>query len=184
MASKYATYKIVTLHDPALIRPVLPELDVAGLEPDGPDAAEVARRIEAHKLAVDAAYNAWLEQLRIARERQDWDGLLVDRAQPRYLAMRWLPDEVRGWWGDQHRETGGPMGPQEAMRLLVRLAAQSIEGDKPRTFKLTHNTRIDWDVADREALDELHSIFGVGYVAVLLDVGRQVHEMEARGRPL
>lgn len=185
MASKYATYKIVSIHDPALIQPELPELDLAGLAPDGYDDSEIARRREAHQEAVQAAYDAWLERLRGARERQDWDGLLVDKAQPAYLVMRWIPDDVRGWWQDQRRDNGGTMGHEESLRYLVRLALAAIEGARPRTFKATRLERIDWEVADRACLDELKAIVGgEDYPAWLLSIGRQIHEQEARGRPL
>lgn len=171
--AKIATYKIVWIADPALRRPVLPQLE------DGAVADE------AHEAAVDAAYEAWLGQLRVARERQDWSELTLDGKAPRYLVMRWVPDDVLGWWQDQRRERGGSQGTEESMRFLVRLALHSIEGDKPRTFEVTRNERCDWDVANREALDELKAIVGGGlYPSFLSDLGRQVFEAEARGRPL
>jgi len=187
MASKYATYKIVSLHDPAIAEPVLPDLELPpGAGPD--DDGQGGRAIAAHKAAVDAAFDAWITKLRVARERQDWSEVVAEGKTPRLHVMRWLPDDVRAWWHDQRRndETGGggPLGAEQHMRLLVRIALHSLEGDKPRTFRLLRNESVEWDIADREALDELRAVWGPLYLKVLADLGRQVFEQEARGRPL
>lgn len=201
MATKHVGYKVIALHDPALVRPELPdppELDLVG--PDGkcvaPDDPELPHRRFQHELAlaehekvVDALVEEWRRKLRVARERQDWTGLIIDGKTPRYVVMRWVPDEVLAWWQDQRRDdaTGGAgeLGLERHLRLLVRIAISSIEGDRPRTFALTRNERIDWEVADRDALDEIKAIVGgAAYPRFVADLGRQIYEQEARGRPL
>lgn len=185
MASKYATYKIVGRLDPALILPAMPDLDDPPAADDGAPGTHSDEVLAEYEAACTRVFAAWEEQLTIARERQDWTGLVAEGKAPRYVVMRWVPDEVLAWWRDQRKEKGGQHGSDESLRLLVRLALHSIEGDKPRVFKLTHSDRVDWDVADREALDELKAIVGGDvYPVFVTNLGRQVFQQEARGRPL
>lgn len=105
--------------------------------------------------------DSWTEQLRVARERDDWKPLLKAGETPTVFRCRHIPGDI---WAMRARVLAG-MGQVEYMAHVVRLALVGIENFRP-DFKLKLVPHLDLDgkptgfgkVADPAVVGELAAL--------------------------
>ncbi len=118
--------------------------------------------------------------LKIARETGDWSKLLPDsKQQPTWFIMRWLPEmPYRRWW-DLRRERGGPVGIDEALALLFKMALVEIEGGGDLRVRLADDDRVRDRVATDQILDDLKAALGRSEATLLVaEIAACVFERE------
>lgn len=102
-----------------------------------------------------------VEALRVARETQEWGPLTAPGQRPTRFTFRWLPELVYRRWWDLRRQSGGDMGLEEALALLLLAALVDVEGlgDGARLARV-EDDRLRDRIADPAVLDRIRAAVG------------------------
>lgn len=175
--SNAVPYRLVWQGDPAL-RPM-------ELPADLPQDAGPSER-EEWQTKVDAALEARGNELRVARETQDYSPLLVEDKAPTYFVMRWLPYATRQRWNDELRKNGGSMGPDEGLLTLFLLALVDVENFGGKKFgRLVKSDRFGDTMAPGAFCDELERLVGRKAMKNLVGaLAWEVYQQEEHTGPL
>lgn len=89
--------------------------------------------------------------LRVARETGDYAAITAPGDRPTFFIMRAIPYAVMQRWTDLRRASGGELGPNEALVLLLQTALMGVEnfGD------VRVERKIDPRIGDKRATDDV-----------------------------